>query len=136
PYHSSLRLVRVFDSLFTCSFLFFSIRRPPRSTLFPYTTLFRSRPTSVPHKRPPSWGTSGFPFGTRRRSCSRCDAHSGRDASIGGRRCVRSFRQRWPAQAAHERALPSSGSACPRRLGYWGRTAPQACRRTGGTIRG
>src|SRR3712207_9043959 len=28
-----------------CSFFFFlMIRRPPRSTLFPYTTLFRSRP--------------------------------------------------------------------------------------------
>src|SRR5215469_18296920 len=29
-----------------CVFLFFflMIRRPPRSTLFPYTTLFRSRP--------------------------------------------------------------------------------------------
>src|SRR5437899_11647256 len=26
-----------------CSFLFLMIRRPPRSTLFPYTTLFRSR---------------------------------------------------------------------------------------------
>src|SRR6516165_8256508 len=24
------------------------IRRPPRSTLFPYTTLFRSRPTAAP----------------------------------------------------------------------------------------
>src|SRR5437762_4318913 len=24
------------------------IRRPPRSTLFPYTTLFRSRPSSAP----------------------------------------------------------------------------------------
>src|SRR2546422_10970150 len=34
----------------TCRFLFFfflMIRRPPRSTLFPYTTLFRSR-----HLRP------------------------------------------------------------------------------------
>src|SRR5208337_5508316 len=30
---------------FACSFFFFlMIRRPPRSTLFPYTTLFRSRP--------------------------------------------------------------------------------------------
>src|SRR5260370_42038010 len=31
-------------SLCSCSFLFFflMIRRPPRSTLFPYTTLFRS----------------------------------------------------------------------------------------------
>src|SRR2546430_14998508 len=27
-----------------CSFFFLMIRRPPRSTLFPYTTLFRSLP--------------------------------------------------------------------------------------------
>src|SRR5256885_13143093 len=33
-----------------CSILFFflMIRRPPRSTLFPYTTLFRSPPRRVP----------------------------------------------------------------------------------------
>src|SRR6185503_21057425 len=30
-------------------FFFLMIRRPPRSTLFPYTTLFRSQPTS-PHR--------------------------------------------------------------------------------------
>src|SRR2546430_15987149 len=30
-----------FSSLFSC-FFFLMIRRPPRSTLFPYTTLFRS----------------------------------------------------------------------------------------------
>src|SRR5688572_33420463 len=41
-------------------FFFLMIRRPPRSTLFPYTTLFRSRPgctRSVPRTRdtpPPS----------------------------------------------------------------------------------
>src|SRR5438445_12089889 len=29
-------------------FFFLMIRRPPRSTLFPYTTLFRSRATTVP----------------------------------------------------------------------------------------
>src|SRR2546425_12089791 len=29
-------------SLFTLFFFFLMIRRPPRSTLFPYTTLFRS----------------------------------------------------------------------------------------------
>src|SRR5256885_9559185 len=35
------------SSTFVCSFFFFlMIRRPPRSTLFPYTTLFRS-PTSA-----------------------------------------------------------------------------------------
>src|SRR5690348_18342095 len=28
--------------LLICFFFFFMIRRPPRSTLFPYTTLFRS----------------------------------------------------------------------------------------------
>src|SRR2546430_10426804 len=30
-------------------FFFVMIRRPPRSTLFPYTTLFRSRPGESPH---------------------------------------------------------------------------------------
>src|SRR6266566_7570927 len=35
----------VYYLLYNCSFFFFlMIRRPPRSTLFPYTTLFRSRP--------------------------------------------------------------------------------------------
>src|SRR5690348_18176681 len=34
------------------------IRGPPRSTLFPYTTLFRSRPrrTRAPPSRPRRWG--------------------------------------------------------------------------------
>src|SRR5258707_14812482 len=31
------------SSDFLCFFFFLMIRRPPRSTLFPYTTLFRSR---------------------------------------------------------------------------------------------
>src|SRR5256885_11919476 len=31
-----------------CFFFFLMIRRPPRSTLFPYTTLFRSREASRP----------------------------------------------------------------------------------------
>src|SRR2546426_12512384 len=30
--------------LLLCFFFFLMIRRPPRSTLFPYTTLFRSHP--------------------------------------------------------------------------------------------
>src|SRR5215813_14652183 len=33
-------------------FFFLMIRRPPRSTLFPYTTLFRSKPTSEPARVP------------------------------------------------------------------------------------
>src|SRR6266480_5083515 len=32
-------------------FFFLMIRRPPRSTLFPYTTLFRSRPRSRTPRR-------------------------------------------------------------------------------------
>src|SRR5580704_15755349 len=35
---------RLSSSLFFCFFFFLMIRRPPRSTLFPYTTLFRSFP--------------------------------------------------------------------------------------------
>src|SRR2546425_12255843 len=33
-------------------FFFLMIRRPPRSTLFPYTTLFRSRGATSPARRP------------------------------------------------------------------------------------
>src|SRR3712207_8027326 len=33
-------------------FFFLMIRRPPRSTLFPYTTLFRSRDGELPGPRP------------------------------------------------------------------------------------
>src|SRR5437867_13067673 len=33
------------------SFFFLMIRRPPRSTLFPYTTLFRSRARARPESR-------------------------------------------------------------------------------------
>src|SRR3712207_8087521 len=36
---------------FTYVFFFLMIRRPPRSTLFPYTTLFRSRHEHVPRHR-------------------------------------------------------------------------------------
>src|SRR2546430_10219872 len=41
----------------TSSFFFLMIRRPPRSTLFPYTTLFRSH-----HATP---GSRGFPGSAR-----------------------------------------------------------------------
>src|SRR5947208_9845845 len=42
--------VHSFVPLLFCFFFFLMIRRPPRSTLFPYTTLFRSS-RSRPH-----WG--------------------------------------------------------------------------------
>src|SRR5258708_15034112 len=37
------------DPLLGSSFFFLMIRRPPRSTLFPYTTLFRSRTIVAAH---------------------------------------------------------------------------------------
>src|SRR2546430_10958501 len=55
-------------------FFFLMIRRPPRSTLFPYTTLFRSLPGSCGPVRPAPSGPRGAhhgtvrPVGERRRS--------------------------------------------------------------------
>src|SRR3989442_14725625 len=53
PKHS-MCLIRIF-----IFFFFLMIRRPPRSTLFPYTTLFRSAPGRV-------GGAQGQPDGDRR----------------------------------------------------------------------
>src|SRR5437867_11528530 len=50
-HHADLR----YSSLLTLIFFFLMIRRPPRSTLFPYTTLFRSdRSGSAPSSPTPS----------------------------------------------------------------------------------
>src|SRR3712207_6993592 len=47
------------------------IRRPPRSTLFPYTTLFRSRASSTPSARTRcTWRRRGPSAGPRARSAS------------------------------------------------------------------
>src|SRR2546422_8256088 len=55
------------------TFFFLMIRRPPRSTLFPYTTLFRSRAgRGGPRRRHPSRKPA------RPRARPRGKAHSGR----------------------------------------------------------
>src|SRR6266542_6203946 len=47
---ASFRVSSIFCCLpFLLFFFFFMMRRPPISTLFPYTTLFRSRLHSLPH---------------------------------------------------------------------------------------
>src|SRR3712207_7962246 len=46
------------------------IRRPPRSTLFPYTTLFRSREGTAPQRR-----RSSTPRLTTRRACRHIRPH-------------------------------------------------------------
>src|SRR5215203_6886439 len=55
-----MRSVRIYFPLFLF-FFFLMIRRPPRSTLFPYTTLFRTREHPRRHAR---WRHNG---GRRRR---------------------------------------------------------------------
>src|SRR3712207_7763615 len=47
------------------------IRRPPRSTLFPYTTFFRSRERRLPGRREPDAGVA------HRRIHRRCGAAAG-----------------------------------------------------------
>src|SRR3989441_9343124 len=46
-------MFNVIDWYVVCLFFFLMIRRPPRSTLFPYTTLFRSGDERQRAERPP-----------------------------------------------------------------------------------
>src|SRR2546429_4822085 len=56
------------------------IRRPPRSTLFPYTTLFRSPPDAQPHRRCSSHAPPSPPLGVggdqRQEDCRHCQRRS------------------------------------------------------------
>src|SRR2546422_11240133 len=68
--------ISVTPSEFISSFFFLMIRRPPRSTLFPYTTLFRSAP-----QMGRSAHEHDLASGERRRkplarSCSRSEEHT------------------------------------------------------------
>src|SRR5260370_28997630 len=53
-------------------FFFLMIRRPPRSTLFPYTTLFRSSPTCHSQSFGPSAIVSGSAYLLLRLSALEC----------------------------------------------------------------
>src|SRR3712207_9059518 len=64
------------DVTYNCAFFFLMIRRPPRSTLFPYTTLFRStcpRRCQLDRQRqpvePPAEGGHGGGVGRGQREC-------------------------------------------------------------------
>src|SRR5256885_16444605 len=109
-------------------FFFLMIRRPPRSTLFPYTTLFRSGP-AIAHRRalyrpPRDDGTrpAGSRVGCRRQSRpdhpgrhgpARAAARPGRVGAVPGarvgrcgvRRADRAARSRARAAGVHARAL-------------------------------
>src|SRR3712207_7343846 len=62
-------------------FFFLMIRRPPRSTLFPYTTLFRSpcgtaARCATPRPSPPSAGRTCPPRRAGPRTTSRSEEHT------------------------------------------------------------
>src|SRR2546425_10738131 len=84
-------------SLLVFFFFFLMIRRPPRSTLFPYTTLFRSLA--------PGWGRSRrFALAPR----PRCESRLGRAARRGPARDRCGPQPRGDIRAAHPRE-PSPG---------------------------
>src|SRR6266480_6232687 len=63
--------ILIIFSFFLFFFFFLMIRRPPRSTLFPYTTLFQSHARGPGRDRPAANGLKGFtlrPLRPRRRS--------------------------------------------------------------------
>src|SRR2546422_8232974 len=60
-------------------FFFLMIRRPPRSTLFPYTTLFRSRARARAHRRSqrlPASACTDSRWRARRRPETRSEEHT------------------------------------------------------------
>src|SRR6266478_7717615 len=63
----------LFLRYFLFFFFFLMIRRPPRSTLFPYTTLFRSRPTRT---SAPILPWARWPHGLDRKSTRLNSSHS------------------------------------------------------------
>src|SRR6267154_5801862 len=56
-------------------FFFLMIRRPPRSTLFPYTTLFRSS-TATSGRRPSGFSPASRPTGTSSCGAGRSEEHT------------------------------------------------------------
>src|SRR5205814_8820191 len=62
-------------------FFFLIVRRPPRPTLFPYTTLFRSFPARVRRRAPPRAGRRCAPRAAARDARWRARACAGRVGS-------------------------------------------------------
>src|SRR3712207_9335226 len=74
------------------------IRRPPRSTLFPYTTLFRSRSTGRPRGDPTPPAVGALPGGDARLRLGRGPRRSGAAGAprLGGARDTDGARPRLP----------------------------------------
>src|SRR5256885_16504848 len=88
------------------------IRRPPRSTLFPYTTLFRSQPSLLLAHGP----AAAVPALSLRPAAARgCGVSAGR----GGRGPATAPRGRWPAAGGQ---APFAGAGQPAAPGTIGTT--------------
>src|SRR5439155_25159469 len=108
----------IFSSLYRLSslyfFFFFIIRPPPSSTLFPYTTLFRSLPPAFPaqHRHPPvgyrASPPTNSPLLRARRDCCHARAHRPGPAA---HRLLPPCRARLPKPSC---APPDSGPCAPR----------------------
>src|SRR6266478_8946251 len=88
-------------------FFFLMIRRPPRSTLFPYTTLFRS--TSSRSASP----ERSSPGGNRCRAPARSEEHTSELQSQSNLVCrlllaKKKKKQRTPSQKPHTKLVPVS----------------------------
>src|SRR3712207_7671614 len=59
------------------------IRRPPRSTLFPYTTLFRSVDAALRAPRDLGWGAERKVV-----ACKRCGAHATLEPHVAAKICA------------------------------------------------
>src|SRR5260221_7699448 len=101
-----LNLLFWYSSLVPSPFFFFfflMIRRPPRSPLFPYTTLFRSGCTGrhqCPHARSPPWLRAAA-LRSRSAGCQRCRRSGTRSAPATGQVWQPALRLRSAAARSH-----------------------------------
>src|ERR1039457_5561190 len=106
------------SALSACFCFFLMIRRPPRSTLFPYTTLFRSRTTDF--SIPGGDGQQLLPDGKGRRvlrqrsSCPQYNPSYTRTASPGRARPAVDSAVDCPAPQSCTTAPPRAGSSITR----------------------
>src|ERR1039457_7457156 len=99
------------DHVAPCCFFFLIIRRPPRSTLFPYTTLFRSELTGQ-HRvvAPAREQVPAFAAVPDRKSTRLNSSHLVR--SYAGF-CLKKKKKRRKSPQSSGRALPAGASRCP-----------------------
>src|SRR5207302_9048471 len=85
-YLSSWRILRLVSQITACgserwtyyyhvTFFFLITRRPPRPTLFPYTTLFRSPPSNKPRSTA-TFSIPRFPISPSRTAWDRSEEHT------------------------------------------------------------